>query len=135
MKKIILSIAFLSIVHISFAQDTYKQDALKLIEIAGGVDTQYKMIEEQLKPNVPADKLTLIMADIKKELPALNNKIAAIYMEHYSHADIKEILAFYNTAVGKKMAKGVQEITPEVMKVSQEWGMSNLQGIVTKHLQ
>lgn len=136
MKKIILAIAFMSVAHAGFAQnDTFKKDLKKLIEVSGGgLEQQMKLIEGQLAPYVSKEKLPAIMKDITAEMDKLNEKIVDIYAKHYTPEDVKELLAFYNSPLGKKLTSKTQEITPEALNASTEF-QTSIQGIVLKHMQ
>lgn len=135
MKKIIFSLAFMCVAHFGFAQnEAFKKDVLTLIEFTGDQESQLKLMKSQLAAVIPANKLPALMEDIKKELPKLNNNIAAIYMKHYTHEDVKDLIAFYKTPLGQKLAKQTKEITPEVLEASNKWGME-LQPIMMKYLQ
>ena len=136
MKKIIFAIAFMSVAHLGFAQnDAFKKDVKKLIEVSGGgQEQQVKLIEQQLAPYVSKEKLPVIMKDITVEMDKLNEKIIDVYAKYYTPEDVKELLAFYNTPLGKKLTSKTQEITPEVVKVSTEF-QTSVQGVVLKHMQ
>ncbi len=135
MKKIIFAIAFMSVAHIGFAQnDAFKKDVLTLIEFTGDQESQLSLMKKQLAQFIPEAKLPALMEEIKKELPKLNNKVADIYMKHYTQEDVKELIAFYKTPLGQKLAKQTKVITPEVLEASNQWG-TELQPIMMKYMQ
>lgn len=127
--------AFLCVTHFGSAQnDAFKKDVMTLIEFTGDQESQLKLMKSQLSAVVPEAKLPALMEDIKKELPKLNSSVADIYMKHYTHEDVKELIAFYKTPLGQKLAKQTKAITPEVLEASNKWGME-LQPIMMKYLQ
>lgn len=52
----------------------------------------------------------------------LINMILPVYQKHLTEADLKGIIAFYETPVGKKYAEKTLLITQESMLAGQEWG-------------
>jgi hypothetical protein len=54
----------------------------------------------------------------------LMEKTIPIYDKHFTHAEIKELLAFYQTAIGKKAIAVLPKILSESMMVGQQWGAS-----------
>ncbi len=50
--------------------------------------------------------------------------IYPIYNKHFSNQELEEIIAFNNTALGKKMNKVLPQITQEAMLAGQEFGKS-----------
>jgi hypothetical protein len=47
-----------------------------------------------------------------------------IYDKHFTHADIKGLLSFYQTELGKKTIKALPHIMEESMKAGQLWGQA-----------
>ncbi len=62
--------------------------------------------------------------ELKKELTPedLLAQIAGVYDRHFSHDDIKALIAFYETPLGKKLLKELPAITQESLEVGQTWG-------------
>ncbi|HSI04056.1 MAG: DUF2059 domain-containing protein [Myxococcota bacterium] len=62
--------------------------------------------------------------ELKKELTPddLLAKIGAVYDRHFSHDDIKALIAFYETPLGKKLLKELPAVTLESLEVGQTWG-------------
>lgn len=46
-----------------------------------------------------------------------------IYQKHFTDAEIDELIAFYNSPIGKKFVAKTPYITSESMAAGQEWGM------------
>lgn len=47
-----------------------------------------------------------------------------IYHRHFSHAEIREILAFYHTPIGKKLAYNLPALTAEGVQSGRDWAQS-----------
>jgi hypothetical protein len=55
-------------------------------------------------------------------------------METYTKEDVKAILAFYDSAIGKKMAAKAGELNEKAEVAGKEWG-EGLQGMMMKYMQ
>jgi len=135
MKKIVLTFALVLAAQISMAQtnEAFKKDVLKVIEVTGSA-SQMKLAKDQILKMIPKEKQAAFLIEFDASLPSLYDKIAKVYMEEYSHDDIKQILKFYETPVGKKMTEKAGVIAEKNMAASQEWG-SSLQGMMMKYMQ
>jgi len=129
MKKLLLSIAFLLMAQITIAQDAnFKADVLKLISICGS-DGQIKLVKPQVLNMVPENKKENFSKEFDASIPSLDDKMASIYMEIYTPDDIKAMIVFYESPVGKKMSEKAPELVQKSMQVAQEW----IQGLITKY--
>lgn len=134
MKKVILTFAFVLITQIGFAQDdAFKKDVMKVLEMSGSA-AQMKLAKDQVLKMIPAEKQAAFIIEFDATLPALYEKMAKVYMETYTKEDIKAMIAFYSSPVGKKMNEKAGEIVEKNMAASQEWGQG-LQGIMMKYMQ
>ncbi len=132
MKKVFLSIAFLLIVQIGMAQEAnFKADVLKLISISGA-DAQMKVVKPQILNMIPEVNRENFSKEFDASIPVLHDKMAKIYMEIYTQEDIKGMIAFYESPVGKKMNEKAGELGQKSMQAGQEWA-KELQGIMSKY--
>jgi hypothetical protein len=132
MKKVLLSIAFLLIAQISIAQDaSFKADVLKMISLSGS-DARMMLAKSQFIKMVPEANQAEFIKDYEAVLPGFYDKLAIIYMETYTHEDIKGIIAFYESPLGKRMNKNAAVITEKSMKAAQEMAEEMI-GIVKKY--
>jgi hypothetical protein len=118
--------------YVSQAQLTESEkDILKLMEVNGSAANydlafvqmiaQYKM----MKPNVPVEFWEAARRDVfNKEIVELNKKLIPIYQKNFSQAEIKQLIEFYQSPLGKKLTDGTSKIGKESMTVAQTWGMS-----------
>ncbi|RZJ33681.1 MAG: DUF2059 domain-containing protein [Flavobacterium sp.] len=134
MKKLILSLALLFIAQLGMAQDdAFKKDVLKVIEMSGS-GSQMKLAKDQILKMIPQEKQAAFLVEFDATLPSFYDKIAQVYMETYTKEDIKAMIAFYETPVGKKMTAKSSEIAEKSQKAAQEWGQG-LQGMMMKYMQ
>jgi hypothetical protein len=132
MKKLLLSIAFLLIAQITVAQDaSFKADVLKLISTSGA-DAQMKLIKPQFLKMVPENKKENFSKEFDASIPSLLDKMANIYLEIYTQDDIKAMIVFYESPIGKKMKEKAPELGQKSMQAGKEWALE-LQGLLAKY--
>lgn len=134
MKKIILTLALVFVAQLGMAQDdAYKKDILKVIE-RGDFGSQLQMVKAQISKQIPAAKQPAFLIEFDASLASLYEKLMPSYMETYTKDDVKAILAFYESPVGKKMALKASELNEKAEVVGKEWG-EGLQGMMMKYMQ
>lgn len=132
MKKVFLSIALMLIAQMTMAQEAnFKADVLKLISISGA-DGAMKVAKLKFLNIIPENKKENFSKEFEASLPSMYEKMAKVYMEIYTPEDIKGMIAFYESPVGKKMSEKSGELTQKAMKAGQEWG-KELQVIMEKY--
>jgi hypothetical protein len=134
MKKLIVAVAFAFVTHVGFAQDeAFKKDVLRVIEMSGAAN-QMKSAKNQILQMVPKEKQAAFIIEFDSTLPSLYDKLAVIYMEEYSKEDIKAMIAFYESPVGKKINEKSGVILEKSQAAGQEWGQG-LQTMMMKYAQ
>lgn len=126
MKKLTV-LLFICIASVSAFAQSSKADKLKqLLELQGsgkmGETVIKTMIESYKKayPSVDAKIWDEFASEMKgSEMVAL---IIPIYDKYYTESDIDQLIAFYNTPIGKKSIELMPVIMQESMSVGQEWG-------------
>lgn len=132
MKNVFLSIAFVLIAQMSMAQDAnFKADVVKLISISGA-DGAMKVAKLQILNVIPAVNKENFSKEFDASMPSMYDKMANIYMEIYTPEDIKGMIVFYESPIGKKMSEKSGELTQKTMLAGQEWG-KELQAIMEKY--
>ena len=142
MKKIILFFALSLITSgFCFSQDNvaYKT-AIKKMMLVSGAENTYKTVINQMitvmkqqKPEVPKEFWDTMAEEMQKSsVTDLTDMLTPIYQKHLTLADVQQLIAFYESPVGKKFAEKTPLITQESMQVGQEWGMKIGQKIVEK---
>lgn len=58
--------------------------------------------------------------------------MAPIYEKHLNEADLNEVIKFYSSPTGKKLAEKTPDIMQESMQAGQAWGQSVAGKIVSK---
>lgn len=133
MKNLFLAFTFLLFAGASFAQNTFKQDVVKYLELSGQRKT-FDMITKNAVTAVPADKQEAFKKDIDAATNELMNKLADIYMTEFTHDDIKAAIKFQESPVGKKLNSKTEVLYTKGEVAGQEWGMT-IQEKMTKYMQ
>jgi hypothetical protein len=60
--------------------------------------------------------------------------MADVYMTEFTHDDIKAIMKFYDSPIGKKLTEKAEVLYEKGNAVGEEWGMG-LQAIMMKYMQ
>jgi len=125
MKKLILTFVFVAVAQFGFAQEdaTFKADVMKVVQRSSG--GQIEAAKKQILAMIPEAKQASFLVEFDGIIAKANEGTAKIYMEEYTKEDIKAILAFYNSPVGKKMEEKAESITAKTQE-----SMMSLQGEV-----
>ncbi|NBL65481.1 DUF2059 domain-containing protein [Flavobacterium sp. NST-5] len=133
MKKVILTFALIVVSQLSFAQDAFKADIKKYLELSGS-NSQIEVAKKQVLSMIPEDKQAAFTKDFEASLPSYFDKVTNLYMTEFTHDDIKNLIKFYESPIGKKLSSKAGVLTEKSMEIGQVWG-GELQGIIMKYLQ
>ena len=133
MKKLVITIAFMFVAHFAVAQDAFKADVLKVIQQSGAAGPM-QMAKEQIMQNIPLTKRADFSKDFDASLPSLYDKIAVAYMETYTHDEVKEMIKFYESPIGKKISSSAGALYKKSTEAGQEWGVE-LQSVMMKYME
>jgi hypothetical protein len=134
MKKLILTFAIVLVAQLGMAQDAaFKADVKKVIQMTGA-SAQIDVAKKQIIAMIPADKQAAFMKEFDATLPAYFDAVEKTYMEEYTHDDVKQMIKFYETPVGKKMTSKAGTITEKTMQAAQQWSVA-LQAVMMKYMQ
>lgn len=130
-KKIILFVVIVGFSLTVKAQDeAFTKDTAKLVEIIS--ENAFKPYIVQFAAMIPADKQEAFKEELAGTFPGLYNEMAVIYMDTFTHQEIKDLLAFYATPVGLKLASKSGELAQKGMVAGQAWGVK-VQEIIAKY--
>lgn len=119
-----------------FASSNKHNDIRELLELTGsahlGIQVMNQMLVsfKQAMPNVPEKFWNDLMKEVKTD--DLIELIVPIYEKYFTKDDIKELIKFYKTPVGKKTIKLLPKITQESMVAGQEWGKKISEKVVKR---
>lgn len=132
MKKMLFAVAFILTAHLGMAQDAaFKSDVDRLLDLSGST-AQMDVAKKQVIAMVPADK----QAEFSKEFEASLKPVIQVqkdfYLKEFTHEEVKQIIKFYESPVGKKLAQKTSKLTEATMPAIQSWSME-LQSIIMKY--
>lgn len=133
MKKIILTFGLFLLSTAAFAQtDSHMQAVNKLMEamdmenqISESADRMLNL-QAQAMPQMAAYKD--VMSDFFHKYinwENLSDDIKKVYKESFTEQEIRDLIAFYQTETGQKLAKISPELTEKTAKISQQMVMEH----------
>jgi hypothetical protein len=137
MKKTILIVAFIIGTFNIYGQ-TKSDDILRLLRMSGSGNLANQMMDamipqfQQLVPEIPS----IFWVRFKEKLDVDDLLYACIpaYSKYYTHDEIKQLIAFYESPLGRKLVEVTPLITQETMLIGQKWGEKLGQDIVIELL-
>ncbi|HYC15831.1 MAG TPA: DUF2059 domain-containing protein [Pseudolabrys sp.] len=100
-----------------------------------GVVEQAKNLFLQQDPSLSKDlnEITAKMrADLAPRFDELTSEVAKLYANHFTEAELKELLAFYKTPVGTKLINEQPKVGDEGLKFAQTWANNLSDEIIIK---
>jgi uncharacterized protein len=129
MARIFYILALLLASFLTGAQTSeFEKDIEKFLSINGSTAT-YDLAFEQMvaqfkmkRADAPDEIWNEVRVQIfDKEISTLNKMLIPIYMKHFTHSEIKALIEFYQSPIGKKMTGTISPITIESVHISQKW--------------
>ncbi len=134
MKKLVLvSVFILAVLATVKAQETseFKTETIAFIKLTGAGDAFNDAIN-QIGAMVSDENKEAYTKEASGTLDALYGKMAELYMAEFTLDEIKTLVSFYNTDLGKKLATKQMGLTQKAMMFGQSWGME-VQAIAEKY--
>ncbi|WP_158651302.1 DUF2059 domain-containing protein [Pseudotamlana carrageenivorans] len=111
---------------VSFVQaqtnDDFKNEAIEFIKLTGATSA-FDAAIEQLGATVPAEKKEAYTKEAEGTLKTLYDQMADLYMSEFTQKEIKDLIAFYQTPLGKKLSSKQLQMTQKAMMLGQNWAM------------
>jgi uncharacterized protein len=102
--------------------------------MAGAVSKQMFDTLRAARPDLPPKTFDILSEEVAKavddEMGTMVDLMVALYHKYFSHAEIKQLLAFYQTPIGKKTAQLLPTMTQEGFAIGNRWGQERLGPIV-----
>jgi hypothetical protein len=89
-----------------------------------GVIEQSKLLFLQQNPGLGGDLneiTTKMRTDLAPRMAELTGEVAKIYAAHFTEPELKELLVFYNSPIGKKMVAEQSVVVNASLKFAQDW--------------
>lgn len=129
-------ILFLGVSFGTQAQDTkaYQAAMTKMLEVSKSMEAMKQIapqITAMLKQQSNGQLSDQALKEIETEMIAMYDRMIQamipVYQKYLSLEDIKGIIAFYESPVGKKLAESNTKIAVEIMPIAQQIGMETMQ--------
>lgn len=118
-----------------------KEDTRRLLEVTGALKAGQAMSEavvkqmvetlKQARPDVPATAFNIVAEEvngaIQEEMTVKGGFIdlmVGVYHKYFTHAEIRELLAFYRSPIGRKAGSLAPAMSREGFTVGQRWGQA-----------
>jgi len=117
-------------------EPAFEADIRRLLIATGagsmGVQVMDQMMVslKPLAPGLPEAFWDGLKAEFKSD--DLINLVVPIYAKHLSHDDVRALLTFYESPIGKKMIAVQPAVMAESMQVGQAWGQEIAMRVVSK---
>jgi hypothetical protein len=132
MKHLLLAFVLLFAFTINAQEDSeFKSETIEFIKLTGATKAFDDAID-QIGVMVSQDNKAAYKKEAEATLDALYDEMATLYMTEFTKEEIKELVKFYNTAIGKKLATKQVALAQKGMMMGQSWGMK-VQGIAQKY--
>jgi hypothetical protein len=129
-----------------FAQDdasdanngSFDQDIVRFFEVSRLTDT-YRAVLPQLfaqfraiNDKVPAEVWNELQKEMEGSVAEVQDLLVPVYKKHFTQADIRALIAFYETPIGRKFAEKQAPLYQESTQAGQAWGQSIGQKVADK---
>jgi len=132
---LVLTVA-LSLPVLAQSVPTKRDDIRQLVTITGTMAIMKQSMERSIAQLRPSFKQLpdAFWAELPKEMDyeALLEKILPVYEAHFTHDDVKALLAFYRSPIGQKSIRELPLIMQESSVVGREWGEATGRRIMEK---
>ncbi len=76
-------------------------------------------------PDVPEEIFNDVANRLKKEMKTrMSHSIAEVYSKYFTIDEVRQLIGFYKTPIGKKLSQSLPEMTPQLYKKGEEIGRS-----------
>jgi hypothetical protein len=126
MKKIFLACIIIASISSSVFSQSKEQDIIKFLEVSNTklqAAQMFDLMLPNLKSMAPEAPLTFwTMFKSKLDIDSFINLFIPVYDKYFSHDDIKQLIQFYESPIGKKLLDVNPLITHESYRIGEEWG-------------
>jgi hypothetical protein len=91
---------------------------------------------KRLQPQIPERVLVVVKEVIDSEFskafadPAMRTRQVELYAKHFTHDDVRSLLGFYDSEVGRKLVSTLPVLTQESFELGQQWVAANMPRII-----
>jgi hypothetical protein len=94
-------------------------------QMVGLVEAQIAALVLQANPGAE-DKVNRAVADVirpalKRRIPEYLDLAAGVYADHFTRAELDQLVSFYKSPLGQKLAREQDELVPAMTQMSRDW--------------
>jgi uncharacterized protein len=110
------------------SSDAKKEDILKLMKLTGSDQMARQILSQMIAamkpgaPRVPETFWTEFMAEV--DTNELMDMLVPVYDKHFTQEEIRQMIEFYETPVGRKIIEAMPQVMQESMALGQIWGQN-----------
>jgi len=132
MKNLLLAFVLVFTLSVNAQEDAdFKAETIEFIKITGSAKAFENAID-QLGNMVSQENKEAYKKEANGTLDELYGELATLYMQEFTKEEIRELVKFYKTDLGKKLASKQVALAQKGMMMGQSWGMK-VQGIAKKY--
>lgn len=116
-----------------------KQDIMRLLDLTGAfrigqifsstIVRQMSDVLRQARPDIPAEVMDVIPQAVDEVIAAemtasggFADLVVDVYHRHFTHDDVRRLIVFYETPLGRKLSGELPAMTQESMQAGVKWG-------------
>jgi uncharacterized protein len=94
-------------------------------QMVGLVEAQIAALVLQANPGAE-DKVNRAVADVirpalKRRIPEYLDLAAGVYADHFTRAELDQLVSFYKSPLGQKLVREQDELVPAMTQMSRDW--------------
>ncbi|HET9228001.1 MAG TPA: DUF2059 domain-containing protein [Thermoanaerobaculia bacterium] len=114
--------------------NTKEQDIRRMMELTGAAKLAEQIMDQMIVAlnQEGTDKAFWDSLRAEFDTQSLLSKTIPIYDKHFTHEEIKGLIAFYESPLGSKLIEKLPAVTQESMAVGMEWGAEVADRVIEK---
>jgi hypothetical protein len=126
----------------------FKADIERLLDVSGASAMGVQMANlatasvinglKQMQPGVPERAFTIVQEVLGEEFSraftapdGIRAKLVALYATHFTHAEVRGLLSFYQTDLGRKTIEVLPKLAQGGAAIGEEWAAANMPRVLT----
>lgn len=121
-------------------ETTKEEDLHRLLElmevnkVGEQIWVQFMTVMRKTAPSVPNAEWQLIEKEFKSEFSSgrYSDLIASIYGAHFTQDEVKQLIAFYESSIGRKLISVLPQLTQDALEAGMQRGREVLKKVYEK---
>ncbi len=135
MKKLVVTAVFILAVYTGTAQtQAFKDDVKRVVRITQDTEFEMASAKEQMLPMIAADKQEAFLKEFENLMATMNAAVEKFYFANYTHDEVKQMLKYYDSPIGKKVTGNASKLNMEIGATAEEVG-NKLNEMMMRYMQ